>query len=275
MTHRLTITQLANTKIGGHHLQVWPQGSYPTPKDFMLVSEDSDDFGLLATKDESVPANLVGTALDLLTRDIIVGDHDHAFLNAAKGAQNCNQTQNYKNQLAILHETTDAQKFVTTTAGWQAAFILAKFEVAYRSGHYDTSKIKLDPVTIRHLQIMLSRIKAFFERYGQPTVTGYEVQSNSGAVFGDGDYLSPTYLMDLKTYRTSPLRKIANRIQLELYYVLGKANARYPEFKTINALIIFNPREDNTYILSTDRITPEMTELALERINAVRPLPTN
>jgi hypothetical protein len=117
---------------------------------------------------------------------------------------------------------------------------------------------------------MLQRIKGFFDRYGTPTVTGFTVESSSGAVYGDGDYLSPDYLMDLKIYRTSPLKRLANRIQLELYYVLGKDNGRYKEFQTIKALILFNPREDNTYILGAERITPEMTELALERINAVQ-----
>ncbi|MCH3922861.1 hypothetical protein [Limosilactobacillus sp.] len=270
MTHRLTITQLANTKIGGHDLQVWPKGSYPAPKDFMTVSEDSDDFGLLADKDESVPANLIGIVLDLLARDLIVGQHETAFENAEKGAQLVDRLPDFKQQVEALHQATAGSKFVNSAAGWQAAFELAKYEAAYRSGHYDPAPVTVDPITIRHLQIMLQRIKGFFDRYGTPTVTGFTVESSSGAVYGDGDYLSPDYLMDLKIYRTSPLKRLANRIQLELYYVLGKDNGRYKEFQTIKALILFNPREDNTYILGAERITPEMTELALERINAVQ-----
>ncbi|WP_267202610.1 hypothetical protein [Limosilactobacillus kribbianus] len=270
MTHRLTITQLANTKIGGHDLQVWPKGSYPAPKDFMTVSEDSDDFGLLADKDESVPASLIGTALDLLARDLIIGQHATAFENAQKGARLVDRLPDFNHQVDTLRQATTGAKFINTGEGWQAAFELAKYEAAYRSGHYDSAPVTVDPITSRHLQIMLQRIKGFFDRYGMPTVTGFTVASTSGAVYGDGDYLSPDYLMDLKVYQSSPLKHVANRIQLELYYVLGKTNERYQEFQTVKALILFNPREDNTYILAAERISPEMIELAMERINAVQ-----
>lgn len=154
------------------------------------------------------------------------------------------------------------------------AFVaLSKFEDSYRGGYGAFGDInfakKIDPVSEKHLQIMLNRSKDLFDKIGYPTVidfaiNGADIKTN---IYGDGDYLSPDYVLDYKCYTKDRLdRSIIS--QLQLYYCLGKRIKKYDEFKTVHQLMIFNPRYGNLHTLNLKGITSQCYKDVNEVIKA-------
>lgn len=154
------------------------------------------------------------------------------------------------------------------------AFVaLSKFEDSYRGGYGAFGNInftkKIDSVSETHLRIMLNRSKDLFDKIGYPTVTNFAINGDDikTSIYGDGDYLSPNYVLDYKCYTRDRLDR-AIISQLQLYYCLGKRIKKYDEFKTVHQLMIFNPRYGNLHTLELKGLSKDYYKDVNEVIRA-------
>lgn len=262
--NQVPITQLTSAKMRSKYFTV---KAYPKLSDFK-ARELNDDHRELPVEAENLPANLVGTMVDLLTRAYLFSYSD-TFMTATLG------WEAYK---LVYHAPDDGlldnaiKKAFTYHAGqtaiddlprdfFEAGEILAGLENVYRSGRvFGEIQPRIDDETIDHVKIMLERADEFFKQYGQPTQINFRVQSPALGLFGDGDYLNAEHLIDFKVSKHTPRGKIDNRLQVVLYYILGKASGRYPEFETVKDFIFFNPRINTVETASIDCISDLLKE---------------
>lgn len=274
----LTVTQFAFArKLPRQYRQLWlddaGHGLVPGIQEFQTINNQSDGFGFLDRQNEALPPHAMGLMVEMMTR-VLVLCKDQPFdqmvvaclLNADRGAQLLELTGLYDEQLDLLQLILEKQRrqgkfdrdlylqLVNVFA------VLTAFEQAYRGSQFKFPYGSVDWPTAKHLNIMVHRAVEFFNRFGQPTTIDFSVVSPDGCLYGDGDFLSPTSVIDFKTYSTDPTQGVANRRQMVLYYVLGHfvEPVNYYEFKTAKQLVMFNPRSDRTFVWPIDERRMEL-----------------
>lgn len=274
----LTVTQFAFArKLPPRYRQLWldPAGHALVPgiQEFQVINNRSDNFGFLDRQAEALPPHAMGLMVEMMTRVLILSK-DKPFdemvvaclQNAYTGAQVLKLEGLFDEQLDLLQLILEKQQqqgkfdrdlylqLVNVFA------VLGAFEQAYRGSQFKFPYGSVDWLTAKHLNIMVHRAAEFFKRMGQPTTIDFAVASPDGSLYGDGDFLSPTSVIDFKTYSVDPTQEVANRRQMVLYYVLGRfvEPVNYPEFKTARQLVMFNPRSDRTFVWPIDERRMEM-----------------
>lgn len=267
----LTVTQFAFArKLPRRYRQLWLDDAghslVPGIQEFQTIYNQSDAFGFLNRQAETLPPHAMGLMVEMMTR-VLVLSKDKPFdrmvadclQNAYTGAQVLELEGLFDEQLDLLELILEKQqqgkfdrdlymKLVNVFA------VLGAFEQAYRGSQFKFPYGLVDWPTAKHLNIMVHRAAEFFNRFGQPTTIDFAVESADGCLYGDGDFLSPSSVIDFKTYSTDPTQSVANRRQMVLYYVLGHfvEPVDYSEFKTVKQLVMFNPRSDRTFIWRVD-----------------------
>lgn len=268
----LTVTQFAFArKLPRRYRQLWLDDAghslVPGIQEFRTINNQSDEFGFLSRQAETLPPHAMGLMVEMMTRVLVLSKGKpfdqmvaDCLQNAYAGAQVLELEGLFDEQLDLLQlimEKREVQgkfgrdlymKLVNVFA------VLGAFEQAYRGSQFKFSYGLVDWPTAKHVNIMVHRAAEFFNRVGRPTTIDFSVESNDGCLYGDGDFLSPTSVIDFKTYSTDPTQEVANRRQMVLYYVLGHfmEPVDYPEFKTVKQLVMFNPRSDRTFIWPID-----------------------
>jgi hypothetical protein len=116
-----------------------------------------------------------------------------------------------------------------------------------------SNDINPDKKTIKNIRIMVNRALDFLKEYGPIKAYGidfgkaYTDYINIGHV----DYLTKDTLWDIKTSKR-PI-SIKSTLQVVVYWIMGQ-HSRKEEFKNIDKVGIFNPRENKAYILETKDI---------------------
>lgn len=227
-----------------------PRGGYINPK-AMTVVELGDDIGVL-NPEENVRANLVGLAVDYLTRFMSGTTVDKSFQISMIGAK-------------IIKEKTKAQTLIKDIKGLDDKSIinavkLSGFDICYRTGvmgYRSVDEIEPDVITIENIRIMVKRSLKFFEQYGPKILDGFTFDGGYTDIVssGDGDFTTVDTLWDFKVSNTKPKKE--HTLQLLMYWRMG-LHSRHSEFKNIKYLGIYNPRMNVVYQLNVNDIPDEV-----------------
>ncbi len=221
-----------------------PRGGYINPK-AMTVKVLGEGIEAL-NPNESTSSNLVGLAVDYLTRFMIGADVESAFFIAFLGAKRINKETKAKKLMAGV-KGLDSKSVIN-------AVKLCGFDVYYRKGPIDDDRynemadraiddIMPDDASIENIITMVNRSLAFFEGYGPAVLEGFTFEGGYTDVVsaGDGDFITKDTLWDIKTSK-NPITK-DQTLQLLMYWRMG-LHSIHPEFKDIQYLGIYNPRQN-------------------------------
>lgn len=235
-----------------------PYGGYIKPSQFKKIELHDDN---ILNSEENIHASIIGMAVDYLTRFIMGKDIKKAFEISISGYLNKKMVLGEKNKSDIFPLLEKIKGLDDTSI--ISACKAVTYDVWYRNPNdaiMSTTEEEINPSieTIENIRIMVKRSMAFWEKYGEITVsgfsfepTGYTETVNSG----DGDYLTKDTLWDFKVSRSNLTSK--NTLQLLMYWIMGKHSGKL-EFKNINKLGVFNPRLNIVYLLETSEISQEI-----------------
>ncbi len=232
-----------------------PRGGYVNPRmmDVRYVDGASGP-ALVDGKEENLHAVLMGLAIDYLARLANGSEPRDVFRVALMGATKLGLDTFAE---AIADADSLAPGYIDDATIIKACR-LASLDVVYKRGLalYDpATPVTPDAVTIEHIRTMVGRSVAFFREFGPITRDGFTFQGGyTGTVdTGDGDFLTADTLWDFKVSVSSP--SSAHTLQLLMYYLLGKRSI-HPEFQSVSAIGVFNPRLNAVYHLPIARIPP-------------------
>jgi hypothetical protein len=226
-----------------------PRGGYIKPKEFIVINVDSAEE---LKSNENIHANLVGLAVDYMTRFITGTPKENVFKISLRGAQ-------------MLGEENHARKLLDGIKAIDESSIsnackLSGYDVCVRAGvvgYSPVQNIAPDRETIANIKIMIMRSINFLKEYGPITMDGFTFQGGYTEIVstGDGDYLTADTLWDFKVSKNAPTN--AHTLQLLMYYIMG-IHSIHEQFKGIKNLGIFNPRLNNVYLLDIRKIPEEI-----------------
>lgn len=217
-----------------------PYGGYIPPKT-MLSFPLSED-GPLHPK-ENIAPNLIGLAVDYLTRYRMGTKPSDAFDISLRGAINVNRFEQARSMLKEISGLDDR----SITLACQ----LVGFDTAYRASidsYRPIEDIIPDAATIENIRRMVERSEVFFEKFGPVVKDGFDFRGayTEQISSGDGDFLTEAVLWDFKVLRSEPNKD--HTLQLLVYYLMG-LRSKQPEFETIEQVGIYNPRLNKVYVL--------------------------
>lgn len=219
-----------------------PEGGYLSPR-IMNVSRMTDDTFELK-QGENISANLIGMAVDYLTRFMIGDSVEKAFSISLRGASMI-QEESAAKRLAAGIKGLDSRSI-------SSAIKLTGYDVCVRAGTSNYKPVELiepNKPSIENVRIMVKRTVSYFDRCGGVIRSmlifpgGYTETVSSG----DGDYLTRDALWDLKTSKKR-ISKI-DTLQLLIYWRLG-VHSIDEEYRQIKTLGICNPRLNEVYSIS-------------------------
>ena len=226
---------------------------------------------------ENIHGNVIGLAVDYLSRILIGSAPEDAFFISLEGAKNA-ENNGIKNAKKI------AANFLSDIKGNDDSSIisackLVTFDTWFRNpayafestGYEDTNP---DPATVENIHILLDRCLSFFKEYGPVTANGftfggsdaadeYEFEScgnpMGGYTFvvstGDGDFLTSDTLWDMKVSKSAPTSQ--HTLQLLMYWIMGQHSGK-KMFHGIKKIGIFNPRLNVVYQLDISDVSPSV-----------------
>lgn len=215
---------------------------------------------------EYIPAGIVGSAVDYLSRMMITGDKSKAFEISFLFKKYPVFVNNPGHELCKL-----ADKLLEQITGLDDLSIIRACQLvcydliiragvsAFKSGFEHCMSLPPEDYksTVENIRVMVQRCIEYFKGCAPVTETGFCVRYES--LKGDGDFVTETALVDLKTSK----RKISlkDKRQLFLYWYAG-LHTEGLNFSKIDTLNIFNPRLNIAWKLKTSQFTEELLENA-------------
>ena len=244
------------------------RGGYVSPrsmkKTFLGQNKNEGLDGL--NPDENIAANLIGLAVDYLTRVMIGEDATNAFKVSLLGA-------------SIIKDDIKAQQLISYVKGLNkesviSAVKLSGYDVIYRFsvlGYKPVDTINPNDATVENIITMVNRSLKFFERYGPVVLSGFDLEGGYTEIItnGDGDYLTSDTVWDFKVSKYS--NNTHHTLQLLLYWRMG-LHSVHQEFKNVKYLGIYNPRTNIAQRISVDQISPELINQVEIEIIGYRPI---
>lgn len=237
-----------------------PYGGYITKKSFTVIQlENSTILNMF----ENIHANLVGLAVDYMTRFMLgVGKKD-VFSISLEGARRLdyleqdNKTTAEKNAIKFLENIKGLDKKSITNV-----CKLVGYDVCIRAnvmGYKPVEEINPDSDTINNIINMVNRGLLFWKEYGPIIKSGFTFDGGYTDTIssGDGDYLTKDTLWDFKVSINEPNSK--HTLQLLVYYIMGMHSV-HMEFKNIKRLGIYNPRINRVYLRDIDTIPSDVID---------------
>lgn len=222
---------------------------YQTQKYFNVFELDD---GIDLHAEENIHSNLIGLAVDYLTRFTMGTSLEKAFKISLRGASKINESD-YAEEL--LREISGLDDNSIDKACKLVGFdVVSRNSIeAYKPVHF----IQPDFYTISNIRTMVKRSVAFNEKYGPIVKDGFTFEGGYTQLIttGDGDFLTKTTLWEFKVSKTGPTNK--NTLQLLIYYLLG-LNSIHEDFQDIEELGVFNPRLNKVYLLNLNDIPSEI-----------------
>lgn len=227
-----------------------PRGGYINPK-IMEVIQCGDGIEALHSE-ENIRANLIGLAVDYLTRFMSGTPLEEAFKISFMGA-------------LIIGEQKKAEELMNDVKGLDDASIinamkLVGFDVCFRAGfmgYRPVDEIQPDAMTIDNVRVMVKRSLEFLDYYGPKVLDGFTFEGGYTEIIssGDGDFTTSDTLWDFKVSKDKPKKEYT--LQLLMYWIMG-LHSIHPEFKNIKFLGIYNPRLNCVYRLNVIQISSEV-----------------
>lgn len=260
-----------------------PRGGYIKPSQFEVI--DMND-GITLNIEENIHANLVGMAVDYLTRFNMGADLEQAFMISLMGVK-CAKALGIKNAEKIAATLTVNIKGLDDNSIINACKLVS-FDVWFRNPmaavvSKSFNEINPDNATIENIRTMVKRSITFFEKYGPVVEDGFTfepviadskarekmIKTGKGTYggytptvdSGDGDFLTADTLWDFKVSTAKPTSK--HTLQLLMYWIMGQHSGQ-EVYKSITKLGLFNPRLNEVYLLNTDTI-PDIVIKEVER----------
>lgn len=227
-----------------------PRGGYINPKT-MEVIQCGEGIEALHSE-ENIRANLIGLAVDYLTRFMSGTPVEEAFKISFMGA-------------LIIGEQDKAEELMKDVKGLDDASIinavkLVGFDICFRvgiMGYRPVDEIQPDAMTIDNVRVMVKRSLNFFNIYGPIVLDGFTFEGGYTEIVssGDGDFTTSDTLWNFKVSKDKPKKEYT--LQLLMYWIMG-LHSIHPEFKNIKFLGIYNPRLNCVYRLNVSQIPSEV-----------------
>lgn len=223
-----------------------PKGGYVKLSSF--VEEQRSD-NLPFAGEYSVPASIVGIAVDYLSRVALGTGVNEAFRVSIAGAMSLGSKEYERaEKLAEQIKKVKAEDLLSPDC-ITAACKLSGYDAAARAGedaYKDVDGIIPDQSTIQDIKTLVERTVAFFKDNGPVVATGMTFEGGYSGDFdaGDADFLTQDTLWDLKTSKDEPSTQ--DTLQLAIYY-LASIHSPKEEFKSIENIGFFNPRLNKSW----------------------------
>lgn len=221
-----------------------PRGGYLPLRNF--ASDDMDDLGGI-TSPENIHPNLIGIAVDYLSRLTTGGNPFSAFEVSLVGAR---LIRDEKTALSLLRRLDGL-----TDDSIRSACQLVGYDVVFRAGpayYKPVQNIEPDQGTITSIRTMVGRITSFLE--ANPLVMdGFDLTGGYTELIdaGDGDLITKDGLWDIKVSKSEPKPK--DTLQILVYWLMGRRSI-HPQFQNVTRLGIINPRLGKIWTIQTDTI---------------------
>lgn len=208
---------------------------------------------------ETVPADIAGLYVDYMTRAMTGSDVRDAFRVPLTGAR-------------LVGDGARAERLVSMVDGFfggsiRAACMLLDYDRASRHGPggWRPRRIDVDGPTCWNLSRMVARSLAFLDEYGPVVWRDFRFDGGYTDLItsGDGDFLTCDTLWDFKVSKRPPTPM--GTLQVLTYWRMG-LHSRYPVYRSIRRLGLWNPRLDTAWLLDVDRIGDGLRGLVDERI---------
>ena len=180
-----------------------PRGGYINPKT-MEVIQCGEGIEALHSE-ENIRANLIGLAVDYLTRFMSGTPLEEAFKISFMGA-------------LIIGEQKKAEELMNDVKGLDDASIinvmkLVGFDVCFRAGfmgYRPVDEIQPDAMTIDNVRVMVKRSLEFLDYYGPKVLDGFTFEGGYTEIVssGDGDFTTSDTLWDFKVSKDKPKKSI-------------------------------------------------------------------
>lgn len=236
-----------------------PRGGYIKPSSMKIIELDD---GKTLNEQENIHSNIVGMAIDYMTRFKMGSNINEAFKISLKGAK-CAEVLGKIGFVKKLNEILKNINGLDDTSIIYACKAVT-FDVWYRnpmaamqakSGAEETNP---DKNTIENIKIMIERSLDFWKEYGPIKLDGFtfgEKGYTNVVTTGDGDFLTKDTLWDFKVSKSEP--KSDHTLQLLMYYIMGK-HSEQSCFDNIDKMGIFNPRLNKVYLIEASSIPNEI-----------------
>ena len=199
-----------------------------------------------------------GLAVDYLTRFMMFGNIYSAFEISIKGAllldEAYERNDDYANVSGLLSRITgiDYQSVVN-------ACKVVCYDSVFRAGiksYQPAEDVEYNEAIYSNIPILVNRTISFLHEAGPIIKDGFTFNGGYTKLVssGDGDYLTPDMLIDLKVSKN--VLSTNWSLQLLMYYLLG-IHSIHTEFTSIKKLCIFNPYFNESYICNINDISDE------------------
>lgn len=226
---------------------VQPPGGYIDPRS---LKETKFDDGV-KLGEENIPAQIVGLAVDYLTRLSMGATLQEAFFPSIYGGMIAGKPLEVAEYMAGIRGLDDESI--------ENACRTCMFDSYYRAGRAprtDPEFTFVNHQTCENIRTMIERSRRFIQLYGPITEYGPKFPGGYTDTVskGDGDFLTRDTLWDFKVSKNLPTKE--QTLQLAMYLIMGKHSTN-DNFRTVKNIGLFNPRLNVVYTLNISEISPE------------------
>lgn len=244
-----------------------PLGYLPASMFEKIQMDDAHE--LADMQDENIHHSLVGSAVDSLTRFLLINDvrkaFDLSFAGATIAQKYC--VYSYDHSLYKVAEHLADRILELDDGAITAACRLVGFNV-WAMGNPFVAKSSLQPIdikpnaaTIRNIRIMMERGVQFIDKYGPLLMAGFSfagVDCTAKVHCGGGDFLTYDGMWDFKVSKQKTISS-AWRLQILMYYIMSQHSAD-PLYEKVKRIGFFNPRQNVVYQIWAKDIPKETIE---------------
>jgi len=205
-----------------------PTGGYIRPGEFK-ITQLNDSVQL--NPNEGIRADIIGMAVDYLTRFMNGSDLKDAFSISIRGACSIKQLENAMELIGRIKGLDDESIISACT--------LVGYDDCYRKGSTSPEPIgKIDPTdgTISNIRTMVKRGVSFFDKYGPVVLDGFTFKGGytEKVNSGDGDFITRETVWDFKVLKRDPTEN--HTLQILMYYLMGLRSEHASKFERLDNL---------------------------------------
>lgn len=211
---------------------------------------------LAPMQDEDIAPELIGNAVDYLTRLELGEDRQKVFRRSLEGARAAGDEESARWMIDRLSLSLSDE-----TIGY--ALQLVSYISVDAEGNDSVppvGSINPNTATCRNIRAMVNRAADFFRGQGRLIDTGIRFDRAYTLLVqgGEADYLTEDCLWDLKT-SIRPISAVET-LQILVYYRLGIRTGR-PEFRNLKRIGIYNARQSKSYTINVEDIGEEIFKI--------------
>lgn len=230
-----------------------PRGGYVPLR--MMERADYNDGIVLGP--ETISPDIVGLAVDYLTRFMMHSSLEDAFIISLRGATMLRRRDEGERYLSGIKGLDDASILDACRLVWFDSVVRGAIPVG------DPEDILPDEVTCSNIRTMVERTISFFGLVGPVVMDAPTFRGGYTEIVdrGDGDLVTEDTFWDIKTSKNPP--RTVNTLQLAMYWIIGRHSV-HPELRRLGRIGVYNPRLNASWTLNMADVPKETIE-AIER----------